>query len=52
MNARPALKCGKCGEGIDTCGFCDEPDCRSPICSHCIAIELKERPAEPLAYGG
>ena len=46
------MKCAKCGHEIDDCAFCDEPDCRTPTCYHCIAVALTERPEHPLDYGG
>ncbi len=47
MKPAEALKCAKCGEEIEDCAFCDEPDCRAPACSECVAVALKERVPQP-----
>lgn len=52
MTPAEALECARCGERMDACGFCDEPDCQSPICSKCVASALHERMPQPHAHGG
>ena len=52
MTAVQALKCGKCGNEIEGCAFCDEPDCPSPRCNNCVGIALNERISQPHVHGG
>ncbi len=52
MTAAQALKCGSCGNEIESCAFCDEPDCASPRCNNCVGLALKERILQPHAHGG
>ena len=32
--------CTRCGQRIDVCEFCDEPDCRAALCHRCVQIVL------------
>ena len=50
MTALQALKCGKCGNEIEECAFCDVPICPSPICNTCLALVLRERVASPSSH--
>ena len=52
MTAAQALKCGSCGNEMESCAFCDEPDCPSPRCNNCLALALKERIPQPHVHGG
>lgn len=52
MTGTTAVRCERCGREIDDCDFCDDPDCAHPICSRCLGVAFRERPADPLAYGG
>lgn len=52
MTAAQALRCGKCGNEIEHCAFCDEPDCNSPRCNNCVALTLNERIPQPHGHGG
>jgi hypothetical protein len=47
MTAARALKCGSCGNEIETCAFCDGPVCASPRCNNCMALAFKERIPQP-----
>lgn len=37
-------KCSRCGTVIESCAFCDDPDCAAIICYRCVAVLLYERP--------
>jgi hypothetical protein len=52
MTAAQSFKCGGCGGEIEICAFCDEPDCPSPRCHNCVALDLNERIPQPHAHGG
>jgi hypothetical protein len=52
MTPAAALQCARCGVEMDACGFCDEPDCHSPICAKCVAAALHERMPQPHLHGG
>ena len=52
MTAAPALKCDSCGNEIESCAFCDEPDCASPRCNGCVGLALKERIPHTHPHGG
>lgn len=39
----PVKKCSRCGAAIDSCAFCDEPDCPAITCYRCLAIALLDR---------
>ena len=38
-----AIKCWRCGTVIETCAFCDRPDCPSITCYRCLAVALLDR---------
>ncbi len=44
-----ARKCSRCGAAIETCAFCDEPDCPAITCYRCVSVifhdRLRSRPA-------
>ena len=41
--AAAAIKCLRCGTAIETCAFCDRPDCPSITCYRCLAVALLDR---------
>jgi hypothetical protein len=38
-----AIKCVRCGTEVESCAFCDEPDCPSVTCYRCMNIALVDR---------
>ena len=52
MSAAEVSKCVMCGHEIDDCAFCEEPDCKAPVCTECLAVTLKARMPQPHAHGG
>lgn len=46
------VKCTKCGNAIESCAFCDEPDCRAAICYQCVGIVLQQAKRRPHNQGG
>jgi hypothetical protein len=41
-------KCSRCGAAVDTCAFCDEPDCPAITCYRCLSIAFVDRlPSKP-----
>ncbi len=47
-----APACIECGDHIDACVFCDEPDCPQAICYGCLNLALGQAMAEPHVHGG
>ena len=49
VSATKARKCSRCGTAIETCAFCDEPDCPATTCYRCVSVffldRLRSRPA-------
>jgi hypothetical protein len=39
-----ARKCSRCGTAIETCAFCDEPDCPAITCYRCASVAFLDRP--------
>jgi hypothetical protein len=37
------LACADCGDGIEACAFCDEPECARSLCNECLQVALGER---------
>lgn len=36
-------KCSRCGTALETCAFCDEPDCPATTCYRCISVAVLDR---------
>ncbi len=36
-------ECSRCGTAIESCAFCDEPDCPAITCYRCVNISLLDR---------
>ena len=51
-----ATKCSRCGTAIETCAFCDEPDCPATTCYRCVNVIFFDRlgsgPATNSSSGG
>ncbi|HYV01254.1 MAG TPA: hypothetical protein VEM93_02790 [Actinomycetota bacterium] len=53
QQAEPArLMCSRCDRDIDSCEFCDEPECPSAICGRCVDLALGQAIAQPHGHGG
>jgi hypothetical protein len=56
MSARATTskKCSRCGTAVESCAFCDEPDCPAIVCFRCASIAFFDRlrpkstPASPV----
>ncbi len=46
------VKCVRCGTPIESCAFCDEPDCRTPTCYECVSTVLVQAKRQPHTHGG
>jgi hypothetical protein len=44
--------CSRCGRLIDCCEFCDDTDCRTPICYGCAQVALGQALQQPHPHGG
>ena len=43
-------RCSRCGTAVESCAFCDEPDCPATLCYRCVNITLLDRiPVKPIA---
>lgn len=42
--ATTSKRCSRCGVVVESCAFCDRPDCPAVICYRCINIAFLERP--------
>jgi hypothetical protein len=49
---RAILTCSQCGDEIDCCEFCDDPDCPVLLCYGCVHLALGEMVQQPHAHGG
>ncbi len=47
-----ALTCAGCGQTIERCELCDEPECPAAICYACTTHALGESIPQPHAHGG
>jgi hypothetical protein len=47
-----ALSCTSCGQGVESCAFCERDDCGRTICYRCLRIQLKQSMAQPHVHGG
>jgi hypothetical protein len=36
-------KCSRCGTPIETCAFCDRPDCPAITCYRCVSVAFLDR---------
>ncbi len=49
LSTTQARKCSRCGTAIETCAFCNEPECPAPACYRCVSVvfldRLRSRPA-------
>ncbi len=36
-------KCIRCGAAVESCAFCDEPDCPAMTCYRCVSVDLLDR---------
>lgn len=41
--ATTSKKCSRCGTAVESCAFCDEPDCPAILCYRCVSITLLDR---------
>lgn len=41
--ATTSKKCLRCGTAVESCAFCDEPDCPAMTCYRCVSIALLDR---------
>jgi hypothetical protein len=37
--------CSRCGVAVESCAFCDDPDCRAVICYRCMSVTFLDRSA-------
>ncbi len=38
-----ARKCSRCGTAVESCAFCDEPDCPAITCFRCLSSAFFDR---------
>jgi hypothetical protein len=38
-----AKKCSRCGVAVETCAFCDQPDCPAITCYRCLSVAFLDR---------
>ena len=36
-------RCSRCGTAVESCAFCDEPDCPATLCYRCLNVALLDR---------
>ena len=36
-------RCSRCGAVVESCAFCDEPDCPAITCHRCVNVTFLER---------
>jgi hypothetical protein len=49
MQTTTARKCSRCGTEIETCAFCDRPDCPAITCYRCVSVVFLDRvPTKPI----
>jgi hypothetical protein len=41
--ATTSKKCLRCGTAVESCAFCDEPDCPAMTCYRCVSIAVLDR---------
>lgn len=41
--ATTTKKCSRCGTEVESCAFCDEPDCPAITCFRCVNITFLDR---------
>jgi hypothetical protein len=41
--ATASKKCLRCGAAVESCAFCDEPDCPAMTCYRCVSIAFLDR---------
>jgi hypothetical protein len=41
--ATTTKKCSRCGTAVESCAFCDEPDCPAMTCYRCVSIAVLDR---------
>jgi hypothetical protein len=41
--ATTTKKCSRCGTAVESCAFCDEPDCPAMTCYRCVNIAFLDR---------
>ena len=51
-NERTVLRCSDCGDEIECCEFCDDPDCPVALCYECVHLTLGETVPQPHPHGG
>ena len=52
MKAAAGVTCVKCHGEIEECAFCEEPDCKAPVCLKCLAFALGARRRQVRDQGG
>ncbi len=45
-------RCTNCGDAIEVCDGCDEPQCGAPICYDCLHVALGQVMPQPHSHGG
>lgn len=51
--ATRSKKCLRCGTAVESCAFCDEPDCPAMTCYRCLSVALLDRlSSKPVASTG
>lgn len=38
-----ARRCSRCGTVVESCAFCDEPDCPAITCYRCVTVVFLDR---------
>jgi hypothetical protein len=36
-------RCSRCGTAVESCAFCDEPDCPAITCYRCVSVAFIDR---------
>jgi hypothetical protein len=42
-----ARRCSRCGTAVESCAFCDEPDCPAITCYRCVTVAFLDRLPPP-----
>ncbi len=49
---QPEASCERCGAVVERCAFCDQGQCRDPLCYRCVRIALGLEIPQPHGHGG
>jgi len=36
-------RCSRCGTAVESCAFCDEPNCPAVMCYRCASVAVLDR---------